>query len=92
MSRAPDIELFQRAAREGRVLVSEDTDFGTLLALSGEGVCPSVILFRRAPSRRSDALLSLLLAHLDGVAPDLLRGAIIVFTPERIRVRTLPLR
>ena len=35
MHAASDPEIFERAQREGRVIVSADTDFGTLLAPRG---------------------------------------------------------
>jgi predicted nuclease of predicted toxin-antitoxin system len=70
-----DEEIFERAERDGRVVVSADTDFGTLLA-SRRQRSPSVVLFRRGTQRRPGELVA---------------GCIAVFEPERIRIRALPL-
>ena len=87
---ADDEALFELAAREDRILLSEDTDFGTLLALR-ESAKPSVILFRHMPDRSAVSLTSILLTNLDAVESDLTTGAIVVFEANRIRVRRLPI-
>jgi len=85
---APDEVIFQTAIDQERVLVSADTDFGTLLTMRQQ-TRPSVILLRHGVPRRPDRQAALLLANLPSVKDDLESGAIVVFRGDRIRVRRL---
>ena len=90
LAKASDLELFELAAEQDRVIVSADTDFGTLLALR-QVAKPSVIIFRRGVDRRADKQVALLLANLAAVEEPLQLGCVVVFAQKRIRVRNLPI-
>ena len=91
LQRATDSEVLDRAAAETRVLVSADTDFGTLLARSG-AKAPSILLMRRLVGRSAADQATIIVANLAAVCEDLQAGAIVVLTDEWIRIRRLPLR
>jgi predicted nuclease of predicted toxin-antitoxin system len=90
LAAADDETIFALAASEERVVVSADTDFGTLLALREE-TRPSVILLRRISQRRPADQAALLLANLPNLTDALEGGSIVVFMEDRIRVRALPI-
>ena len=90
MQAASDTEIFDRAAQEDRVVVSADTDFGTLLA-ARKDTKPSVILFRHGSQRRARDQAALLRANLPQLEQVLQASSIVVIAPDRIRIRALPL-
>jgi predicted nuclease of predicted toxin-antitoxin system len=90
MSSADDDQVLQLALAEERVLVSEDTDFGALLARSGAAL-PSFVLIRSAERLTTEARANLLVSTLPRVESELEAGAIVVLGRSRVRVRPLPL-
>ena len=90
MHAATDEAIFERAASESRVLVSIDTDFGTLLSLR-QTTAPSVILFRGSSPQRAEAQVALILSGLPAIEAALQRGAIVVLERHRLRLRELPI-
>lgn len=87
---AADDDVLAAAADTGRIVVTADTDFGTLLALSN-APRPSVILLRRA-GRRAPERAQAILTVLELVAEQLMRGSVITVEGSRLRIRELPIR
>jgi predicted nuclease of predicted toxin-antitoxin system len=85
-----DKKIFSLAESESRILISSDTDFGTILALWRKNK-PSVILFRRGSDRRPEKQIALLLSNLPMIEDALEQGAVVVFEQTRLRIHTLPI-
>ena len=77
-----DLALLQWAAREQRILVTIDTDFGTLVFVENVSHC-GIIRLPDVPAEKRIALFKeLLIRHID----DLEAGAILTIRGNRIRV------
>jgi predicted nuclease of predicted toxin-antitoxin system len=87
---AADITILERARAEDRVILSADTDFGTLLAQMQTNK-PSFVLLRWPELRQAEDQTRVLLANLSGIESELTSGAIVVIEQSRIRVRALPI-
>ena len=90
LGQADDNVIFDRAAGDARIVVSADTDFGTILSARSVST-PSVIQFRGPGSRRPDALARAILTNLAQVKESLEAGSIVTFEPTRVRIRSLPI-
>jgi predicted nuclease of predicted toxin-antitoxin system len=89
LQRMPNGDIFEKAATEGRVVLTFDLDFGEIVALLGENKA-SVVLFRLHNTRTQhviDRLQTVL--HESGQA--LVEGAIVVVAEGGHRVRRLPI-
>ena len=87
LHRMPDGEIFTKAIRENRIIMTFDLDFGEIVALS-KGKKTSVILFRLHNTRTS-YLLRRLSAVLKDTTKALEEGAVVV-EESRHRVRCFP--
>jgi predicted nuclease of predicted toxin-antitoxin system len=84
---ATDVEVLALAARESRILLTFDKDFGELTAHSALPPGCGVVLFR-VPAPSSDAAGRLLAARI--AARDDWAGHFSVVEPGRVRMRPLP--
>jgi predicted nuclease of predicted toxin-antitoxin system len=88
---ASDEEVSAAAVASGRIIISADSDFATMLALS-QGTAPSLVLLRSSDHLSPRTQADLLLANLPGLADDLAEGAVVSLGTTRARARRLPLR
>lgn len=90
LAAAVDDVVLERARAEGRVLISADTDFGTLLART-QATSPSFPPTCRAAGRRVTDQAALILDNVVSVEDDLRAGAVVVLGEETLRIRRLPI-
>ena len=90
LASSQDQAVIEAAQAEDRVLVSADTDFGTLLARS-RATGPSFLLIRRASGRRAIEQAELIVDNLDAITVDLEVGAVVVLGEATLRIRRLPI-
>jgi len=84
----PDIDIIQKAEKEGRIILTFDLDFSRILALQ-RLAGPSVILFR-LQEFTTDLLNEMIIDLLKKYRQSLEKGAILVIDPNRLRLRSLP--
>jgi predicted nuclease of predicted toxin-antitoxin system len=87
---AEDSQIADYAKSVGAVVITADSDFGTLASLTHE-TSPSVLLLRGRIPSAPVAQVRLIVANLPNVLEALDAGAIVIIEPGRIRVRMLPI-
>lgn len=86
----PDIEIVEMARKNEEIILTHDLDFGQILAFSKEP-SPSVIIFRISKVN-AEVFFDLLNDNLEQIKNDLLKGAIVIFKHNSIRIRRLPVK
>lgn len=87
---AEDLVILEQAGAEDRILISADSDFAMLLAVSLR-TKPSFVLFREPSVTRAADYVGLILQNLPAIEHELLAGCVVTFRHGRVRVRNLPL-
>ena len=90
LAEARDAEILVYAVEHGLVVLTADTDFGTLLAATSAS-SPSVVRLRSQDHLTPDQQVDQLLANLATVEGDLAAGAVVTLGRGRLRVRALPI-
>lgn len=89
LQRLSDVEIFNKAISENRVILTFDLDFGEIVALS-KGQKISVVIFR-LHNTRTIHIIDRLSAILPALTEALEKGAVVVVEESRHRVRYLPI-
>jgi predicted nuclease of predicted toxin-antitoxin system len=87
---ATDVEIMAYARSHGHTVLTQDLDFGAILAATG-GEKPSVVQIR-AESPDVETIGAAVVAALRQTEDQLEVGALLTVDPKRFRLRILPLR
>lgn len=86
---ASDETIVEHARARGETIVTNDLDFGRILAAAGSSA-PSVVVLRLRDTK-PEHLVDLLVRCLRKVEESLAAGAVVVVEESTIRVRSLPI-
>ncbi len=84
---APDKDILDAADADGRILITEDRDFGEMVIRQRLGVDGVMLL---ELDRLSAAMEADTVAEIVSAQADRLAGNLVVIEPGRIRIRPLP--
>lgn len=90
MSQATDQEIIEMARKNTEVIMTNDLDYGRLLAFEKSN-CPSVVIFR-VSHNDSAYLFKLFQAVFERAQNALEQGAIVVLEDHGLRIRRLPIQ
>jgi predicted nuclease of predicted toxin-antitoxin system len=90
LAKALDQEIMSFARVGGWVILTQDLDFGTILAVT-HGAKPSVIQIR-SEDVSPEAAAAIVILAIRQMAVELERGALVTIDPKRTRLRYLPLQ
>jgi len=90
LQKLPNGEIFRKAIRERRIVLTFDLDFGEIVAANGGSNSVSVILFRLR-NTRADFVVQRLKVVLQQSTEELARGAVVLVEDGRHRVRRMPI-
>ena len=85
----PDLLLLQYAAEDGRVIITQDLDFGALLAIHGYDR-PSVITLRLSGAD-PDTITERLIEVIPQIENSLSEGAAVTVEDRLVRIRPIPI-
>jgi predicted nuclease of predicted toxin-antitoxin system len=89
LQRLPNGDIFTKARKESRAIITCDQDFGEIVASSGGE--PSTVIVLRLRNMRPDHVIERLAAVPSESEDAILAGAVIAVEEHRYRVRSLPL-
>ncbi|GAA5122831.1 hypothetical protein GCM10023212_20140 [Luteolibacter yonseiensis] len=89
MFHSKDIDILLHAARENQIVVTLDSDFHALLAVSNASQ-PSVIRLREE-GLRGQKVCELILRLRDKFDDQLSKGCVLTVTTNQVRLRLLPI-
>lgn len=87
---ASDHTIMVFATEVSATIVSADSDFATMLALSGADT-PSLVLLRSADALTAVEQCNLLVQNLQTLEAEIEAGAVVSLSKDHLRVRSLPI-